>query len=251
MQAFQEFFNRLGIGIWATKVMAALVGLGTLALISTWMLVRPRVSTRLRERGAPSGAPLCEQASRPCGHTLGARNSRDDVRAALPVRAGSEHRIRMLTALTIQLTVLMYIMMFAAGIRLRYSEPGTERPYRIPGGKYLGMWLVGGMGILGSMFGLILGFFPPTGIAHWSTPIYVVVMVVGIFVCSIPPFLADIFKSRVGGSLTQIRFCSTSPRNRRVTRRNRPHRYRLRTDGSQPKSRESTAIKELRLCIAR
>ena len=37
MQAFQ-FFNRLGIGIWATKLMAALVGLGTLALISTWML---------------------------------------------------------------------------------------------------------------------------------------------------------------------------------------------------------------------
>jgi len=100
----------------------------------------------------------------------------------------------MLTALTIQLTVLMYIMMFAAGIRLRYSEPDTERPYRIPGGKYLGMWVVGGMGILGSVFGLVLGFFPPTGIAHWSTPIYVLVMVVGIFVCSIPPFLADIFK---------------------------------------------------------
>jgi hypothetical protein len=56
------------------------------------------------------------------------------------------------------------------------------------------MWVVGGMGILGSIFGLVLGFFPPTGIAHWSTPIYVLVMVFGIVICSIPPFLADIFK---------------------------------------------------------
>ena len=40
----------------------------------------------------------------------------------------------------------------------------------------------------------LISFFPPTGIAHSSTPIYVLVMVVGILLCSIPPFLADIFK---------------------------------------------------------
>lgn len=38
LQAFDSFFQSLGIGTWATKVMAALTGLGTLALISTWLL---------------------------------------------------------------------------------------------------------------------------------------------------------------------------------------------------------------------
>jgi len=73
MQAFQEFFNRLGIGIWATKVMAALVGLGTLALISTWMLGPSEGVYAAEGSGELPPSSLCEQASRPCGHTLGAR----------------------------------------------------------------------------------------------------------------------------------------------------------------------------------
>jgi amino acid transporter len=195
MQAFQEFFTRLGLGIWATKVMAALVGLGTLALISTWMI-------------GPSEGVYAAEGSGELPPELHYVNKRHVPVAMLLAQGGLGTLFAllylfvpgvstgywMLTALTIQLTVLMYIMMFAAAVRLRYSEPGTSRPYRIPGGKYLGMWLVGGMGILGSVFGLVLGFFPPSGIAHWSTPIYVLVMAVGIVICSIPPFLADIFK---------------------------------------------------------
>jgi amino acid transporter len=38
MQALQAFFIKLGPASWTTKLMAALVGLGTLALISTWMI---------------------------------------------------------------------------------------------------------------------------------------------------------------------------------------------------------------------
>lgn len=195
MQAFQDFFTRLGLGIWATKVMAALVGLGTLALISTWMI-------------GPSEGVYAAEGSGELPPELHYVNKRHVPVAMLLAQGGLGTLFAllylfvpgvstgywMLTALTIQLTVLMYIMMFAAAIRLRYSEPGTSRPYRIPGGKYLGMWIVGGMGILGSVFGLVLGFFPPSGIAHWSTPIYVLVMAVGIVICSIPPFLADIFK---------------------------------------------------------
>jgi amino acid transporter len=88
----------------------------------------------------------------------------------------------------------MYLLMLSSAIRLRYTEPDTPRAYRIPGGRYFGMWVVAGMGIIGSAFGLVIGFFPPTGIAHWSTPIYVGAMVLGIVICSVPPFLANIFK---------------------------------------------------------
>jgi amino acid transporter len=195
MQAFQIFFVRIGLGSWATKVMAVLVGLGTLALISTWML-------------GPSEGVYAAEGSGELPPEVHYVNKRHVPVAMLVFQGilgtlfallylftpGVSTGYWMLTALTTQLTVLMYIMLLAAGIRLRYTEPDTVRPYRVPGGKNLGMWIIAGMGIIGSFFGLILGFFPPTGIAHWSTPIYVLAMLIGIVICSVPPFLADLLK---------------------------------------------------------
>jgi hypothetical protein len=56
------------------------------------------------------------------------------------------------------------------------------------------MWIVAGMGIIGSGFGLIIGFVPPSELEHWPTPIYVGAIAAAIVVCSAPPFLLDRFK---------------------------------------------------------
>jgi amino acid transporter len=195
MQAFQDFFIKIGLGSWATKVMAALVGFGTLAVISTWML------------GPSEGVYAAEEGGDlpPVLHYVNKRH----IPVAMLIFQGALGTLFalaflfmpsvntsywMLTALTTQLTVMMYILMLTAAIRLRYSQPNVERAYRVPGGKYWGMWIVAGMGILGSVLGFLIGFVPPSGVSHWSTPIYVLAMFVGIVLCSIPPFLADIFK---------------------------------------------------------
>jgi amino acid transporter len=39
-----------------------------------------------------------------------------------------------LSALTTHLLVIMYVLMFGAVIRLRYTQPDRPRPYKIPGG---------------------------------------------------------------------------------------------------------------------
>lgn len=96
----------------------------------------------------------------------------------------------MLTALTTQLVLMMYVLVYAAAIRLRYIEPGTARPYKIPGGK-VGVWVVAGAGLAGCILGFIIGFVPPTGVKHWSTPIYVGAMVIGIVISSVPPFIVE------------------------------------------------------------
>jgi hypothetical protein len=87
----------------------------------------------------------------------------------------------------------MYIMILAAGIRLRYTEPNTPRPFKIPGGN-AGMWFVAGIGIVGCALGLVLGFFPPTGVATWPTPIYALAMFMAIVICSVPPFIIERIK---------------------------------------------------------
>ena len=58
-------------------------------------------------------------------------------------------------------------LMFAAAIYLRYSQPNRPRPYRIPGGD-IGMWLIGGLGFLGSLLAFVLSFIPPSQISVGS-----------------------------------------------------------------------------------
>jgi glutamate:GABA antiporter len=191
LQAFNAFFHSLGIGSWATKVMAALTGLGTLALISTWLL------------GPAKGLYASEKSGDlpPELHYVNKRH----VPVAILISQGILGSLFalmflfvpsintgywMLSALTTQIIVLMYILVFCAVLRLRYTQPDADRPYKIPGGK-VGIWIVAGMGLIGSVFGLIIGFIPPSGIKHWPTPVYIAAMAVAIVICSVPPFIIE------------------------------------------------------------
>lgn len=102
----------------------------------------------------------------------------------------------LLTALTSQLYMIMYILMFAAGIKLRHAHPNQERLYRIPGGKIWGMWLVGGAGILGSVATIIVGFFPPAGIQIGNIFRYETLLIAGLVIMCLPPFIAYQFKRK-------------------------------------------------------
>ena len=46
--------------------------------------------------------------------------------------------------IAISTTLISYLWIFPAAIKLRYSYPEVHRPYRVPGGKNLGMWIMGG-----------------------------------------------------------------------------------------------------------
>jgi amino acid transporter len=195
MQAFDYFFKTIGIGAWATKVMAALTGLGTLAVISTWMLGPAKGVYAAEETGdLPPELHYVNKRHVPVALLLWQGALGTAFTLAFLFIPSINTSYWMLTALTTQLTVMMYLLVFAAAIRLRYTEPDTPRAYRIPGGRYLGMWIVASMGILGSVFGLIIGFIPPSGISHWPTRVYIGAMAAAIFLCSVPPFLAEKLK---------------------------------------------------------
>jgi amino acid transporter len=91
----------------------------------------------------------------------------------------------LLTALNIQLYMLMYVMMFIAALYLRYKFKDQPRPFAIPGGK-IGMWLVCLLGLLGCAITLAVGFFPPRGINVGSVFSYEVIFVSGILATILP-----------------------------------------------------------------
>ncbi len=66
-------------------------------------------------------------------------------------------------AITI-LYLTYYVLMFIAFLRLRYQQPNRPRGFRVPGG-IVGAWIVAGIGILASVFGIVLAFYPPAQLA--------------------------------------------------------------------------------------
>lgn len=93
-----------------------------------------------------------------------------------------------LTAITAQLAMLVYIIMFSAAIYLRYKKPDIKRDFKVPGGN-LGIWLMGVLGILTCLFAIIIGFFPPSQIHVGKILIYEMILILGIILLCIPPFI--------------------------------------------------------------
>jgi amino acid transporter len=103
----------------------------------------------------------------------------------------------LLTALSTQVYMLMYVIMFIAAIRLRYKFPAQHRPFKIPGGN-MGMWLVGLLGLVGCAATLTVGFFPPDGINVGTHLHYVFVFSSGMIVMILPVFGFYWYKSANG-----------------------------------------------------
>lgn len=98
-----------------------------------------------------------------------------------------------LSAMSAQLYLLMYILMFVSAIRLRYSHPHIDRPYRIPH-KHAGMWLVAGLGTLSSIFAFFISFFPPEQFYVGSIYFYESFLILGILVMCVIPLMIYKFK---------------------------------------------------------
>jgi len=101
----------------------------------------------------------------------------------------------LLTALSTQTYILMYVLMFTASIYLRYKYPKQATAFSIPGGK-LGIWLVNLLGLAGCIITLIVGFIPPAGINVGSLWHYEMIFCSGIATMLLPIIFFYLYKSR-------------------------------------------------------
>jgi amino acid transporter len=98
-----------------------------------------------------------------------------------------------LSALSAQLYLMMYVLMFLAAIKLRYSHPEVTRSYRIPY-QMPGIWLVGTVGAVSSTAAFFLGFVPPGQLKVGSLWFYEGFLLVGILGMCLVPYLIYRFK---------------------------------------------------------
>ncbi len=96
---------------------------------------------------------------------------------------------QILSQLTVLLYLIMYLLMFAAAIYLRYSMKKSNRPFRIGKSGNGLMWVVAGMGFLGSLLAFVLSFIPPAQIAIGSNAVWYAVLAIGCIVVVVAPFI--------------------------------------------------------------
>lgn len=87
----------------------------------------------------------------------------------------------LISTVTISLYIVMYMLMYAAAIRLRYTQPDLPRAFKVPGGK-VGMWIVAGLGFAAVAFSLLVSFFPPTQIPVGNPMTYVALVAGGLVI---------------------------------------------------------------------
>ncbi len=96
---------------------------------------------------------------------------------------------QILSQMTVLLYLIMYLLMFAAAIYLRYSMKDAERSFRIgKKGNFL-MWVIAGLGFAGSLLAFVLSFIPPSQIATGSNAVWFGVMFGGCIVFVAVPFI--------------------------------------------------------------
>jgi amino acid transporter len=93
-----------------------------------------------------------------------------------------------------QLTLILYVILFATAVRLRRSHPEVARPFRIPGGM-TGLYAVCGVGTVCCSLVVALGFIPPDEL-HVSVPGYVAGMVAAVGGVIALPFVIGAFRRR-------------------------------------------------------
>lgn len=186
MQAFSLFFGHFGIGFLVPVVAIALVTaslggmLGWLAGPSKGLLLigkekgyLPPSMQRLNSRGIQVNILVAQ----------GAVTTFIALLYAFIPDVSSAYWI--LSVMTTQVYLIVYLLMFAAAVRLRRTHGDHERGYRAP---MLGLLCV--VGAAASLAAFLIGFVPPSQFGSGNTIAYVLLILGGVAAIGLlPPLL--------------------------------------------------------------
>ena len=186
IEAFGRFFSSYHLEGFL-PIMAVLLVIGAIAEVNAWIIgpVKglyattshgnlPPLFQKVNKKGVPTNLLLFQAII----VTLSAL-----VFLQMPSASASYW---ILSALSAQSYLVMYILMFISALKLRYTHPKVERAYRIPYGKP-GIWTAVSFGVLSSLFAIGIGFFPPAQFQTGSLLFYEMFLILGLFImCGIP-----------------------------------------------------------------
>lgn len=169
---------------WLGQVMAFLLALGVFAGVSTW-IAGP--SKGLLAVGKAGYLPKWFQYTNEHGvqvHILLIQALIVTALATMFVLLPSvQAAYQILSAMTVGLYLIMYMVMFAAFIKLRIARPNVKRTFTAPLGFFFGY-----LGLIASAIAFILSFYPPDQINTGSPMAWVLILIIGVAIGVLAPF---------------------------------------------------------------
>ena len=194
LQGFDMYFSAEHFK-WFAPIMAVALACGVLAGVLTWVAgpskgvfavgqagYLPKFFQKANKRGVQSNMLYIQGA---CTTAL------SFVMVLMP---SVESFYQILSQLTCILYLVVYLLMFASVIKLRYSMPDAKRPFRIGKKGNWFIWIVAGVGFLASAVAFVFSFFPPGQIAMGSNAVWFSVLIIGTIFFIVVPFVILYFK---------------------------------------------------------
>ena len=191
---FDNYFQSFHLN-WLTPVIAIALAFGVLAGVLTWVAGPSKGVFAVGQAGyLPPFFQKTNKAGVQKNILLIQGGAVTLLSLLFVVMPSVESFYQILSQLTVLLYLIAYLLMFAAVIYLRYSMKGAKRPFRIGSrGNFL-LWVVAGIGFLGSLLAFVLSFLPPDQIAMGSTTVWYAVLFGGVALFVILPFVILAFR---------------------------------------------------------
>lgn len=188
LDAFKIFLNAFGLS-WMLPFLAIMIVLGSLSGVSAWLIGPTKgLLVCARDGGIPHFFQQTNRYGVPVRILLVQAIIVTILAGAFVLLPTLNSAYWILSDLTAQLALIVYVFMLAAVVRLRYKAPDVERTFAIGGGR-VGVWLVAGCGILSCIVALVLGFFPPSQINVGNHNYYELMLCGGMLLACFPVLL--------------------------------------------------------------
>ncbi len=185
MQVFTRFFDAFHLA-WILPIIVVMIIIGSLGGVINWIISPAKGLMQAAERGFLP--PLFAKQNRHKVATLMLLTQAVLVSLiclAFLLMPSVNGSYWLLTDLSTQLYMFMYVLMFISAVVLRHRYPNKPKAFTIPGGKY-SMLLTGLLGLIGCAITITVGFFPPDSINVGGAWHYEIVFSSGLIVMVLP-----------------------------------------------------------------
>ena len=178
MQVFHSFFHVFGLE-WLTPVLTLAIVIGSVGMMINWLISPAKGLLHAAEFGFLPPFFSKKNKAGVASNILIGQGVLVTLFCVLFLFEPSINSFYwFLTALSTELYMIMYILMFAANICLHYRYTHRPSSFRIPGGSS-GMWLVSLLGLFGCLTTIAVSFFPPENIDVGSPTRYLLMICIG------------------------------------------------------------------------